>query len=100
MENQVMVMAISFLLLCRVGRSIVYSSKEVVVLQVMLLLVVLMGWKYTKVFLSSIRGMNTVLMKMNYSIMMLLVLGGTRFGGVEAMLVLIMIGRVMPIVVS
>jgi len=32
MENQIVVMVISFLLLCRVGGSIVYNSKEIIVL--------------------------------------------------------------------
>jgi len=42
-ENQIMVIIISFLLLCGVRRSMIYSSKEMIVLQITLILVVLMG---------------------------------------------------------
>jgi len=83
-----------------VGGSIIYNSKEMVVLQVMMLLVVLMGWKYTKVFFNNMGGMNMTLMKINYSVVMLIVLGRTGFRGVESMFVLVMIGGLMPIVNS
>jgi len=100
MENQMVVMMISFLLLCGVGGSIIYNSKEIIILQSIILLVVLIGWKYTKVFFNNMRGMNVSLMKMSYSIMMLIVLGRTRFRGVELILVLVMVGRLIPVVNS
>lgn len=100
MDNQVIVIVMSFLLLCGVGRSIVYNSKEMVVLQMIFMLVVLMRWKYTKVFFNNMGGISINLMKMNYSIIMLYILGGTGFRRVELMLVLIIIGRLMPIVSS
>jgi len=100
MENQIVVIVISFLLLCRVGRSIIYNSKEIIVLQIIILLIVLIGWKYTKVFFNNMGGMNITLMKMNYSIVMLLVLGGTGFGRTELILVLVMIRRLIPVVNS
>lgn len=43
MENQVMVMVISFLLLCGVGGSLVYNSKEIIVFQMLLMVVVFVG---------------------------------------------------------
>jgi len=46
------------------------------------------------------RGMNTNLIKMNYSIVMLIVLGGTGFRGVELILVLVMVRGLMPVVNS
>jgi len=100
MESQMVVIVISFLLLCGVGRSMVYSSKEIIVLQVIMLLVVLIGWKYTKVFFNNMGGVNFNLIKMNYSIVILIVLGGTGFRGMELMLVLVMVRRLMPIVNS
>jgi len=100
MENQIVVMVISFLLLCGVGRSIVYNSKEMIVLQVIILLIVLIGWKYTKVFFNNMGGVNFNLIKINYSIVMLTVLGGTGFRGMELMLVLIIVRRLIPIVNS
>jgi len=100
MENQIVVIVISFLLLCRVRGSIIYSSKEMIVLQVIILLVVLIGWKYTKVFFNNMGGMNVTLMKMNYSIAMLLVLGGTGFRRVELILVLVMVRGLIPVVNS
>jgi len=78
----------------------IYNSKEIIVLQVIILLVVLMGWKYTKVFFNNMRGMNISLIKMNYSIVMLMVLGGTRFRRVELMLVLVMVRGLIPVVNS
>jgi len=86
--------------LCRVGGSIIYNSKEIIVLQIIILLVVLIGWKYTKVFFNNMGGMNVTLMKMNYSIIMLIVLGGTGFRRVELILVLVMVGGLMPVVNS
>jgi NADH:ubiquinone oxidoreductase subunit 5 (subunit L)/multisubunit Na+/H+ antiporter MnhA subunit len=99
-ENQMVVIVMSFLLLCGVRRSMVYNSKEIIVLQIVILLVVLIGWKYTKVFFNNIRGMNTNLIKMNYSIVMLVVLGGTGFRRMELILVLVIVGGLIPIVNS
>jgi len=45
-------------------------------------------------------GMNVNLMKMNYSIIILVMLGGTGFGGVELILILIMVRRLIPVVKS
>jgi len=100
MENQIVVMVMSFLLLCRVRGSIIYNSKEIIVLQIIMLLVVMIGWKYTKVFLNNIGGLNTSLMKMNYSMVILVVLGRTGFRRVELILVLVIIGGLIPIVNS
>jgi len=93
-------MVISFILLCGVRGSMIYSSKEMIVLQVMLVLVVLMRWKYTKVFFNSIGGMNVSIIKISYSVIILFALGGTGFGGVEFVLILIIVGGVIPIVNS
>jgi len=43
MDNQMIVMVISFLLLCGVGGSMIYNSKEMVLLHIILILVVLIG---------------------------------------------------------
>jgi len=100
MENQIVVMTMSFLLLCGVRRSIIYNSKEIIILQIVMLLVVLIGWKYTKVFFNNMGGMNINLMKMNYSIVILIVLGRTGFRRVELILVLAIIRRLIPVVNS
>jgi len=44
--------------------------------------------------------MNTGLMKINYSLLILMVMGGTGFRGVELMSVLIMVRRLIPIINS
>jgi len=44
--------------------------------------------------------MNINLMKINYSMMMLIVLGRTGFRGVELIFVLVIIGRLIPVVNS
>jgi len=46
------------------------------------------------------RGMNLRLIKINYSIVILTVLGGTGFRGVELILVLVMVRGLMPVVNS
>jgi NADH:ubiquinone oxidoreductase subunit 5 (subunit L)/multisubunit Na+/H+ antiporter MnhA subunit len=96
-DNQVIVMIMSFLLLCGIGGSMIYNSKEIIVLQTVLLLIVLIGWKYTKTFFHGISGMSNSLIKINYSIIIIRVLGRTGFGGVELMLVLVILGRLIPI---
>lgn len=100
MENQVMVMVISFLLLCGVGGSLVYNSKEMVVFQILLIVIVFVGWKYTKIFFNSVSGNRNNLVKIQYSICIIFVAGGSGFRGVELMTVLIMVGRIMPILNS
>jgi len=52
------------------------------------------------VFLFNAGGLNTILMKMSYSIIMLIVIGGTRFRGVELVRILIITGGLLPIVNS
>jgi len=99
-ENQIIVIVLSFLLLCGIRRSMIYNSKEIIVLQIIILLIVLIGWKYTKVFFNNMGGMNSNLIKMNYSIVMLVVLGRTGFGRTELILLLIIVRRLMPIVNS
>jgi len=44
--------------------------------------------------------MNTGLIKINYSLLILMVMGGTGFRGVELILVLIMIRGLIPIINS
>jgi len=100
MDNQMIVIVMSFMLLCGVRGSMVYNSKEIVVLQVMLILVVMIGWKYTKVFFNNMGGINVSLKKMSYSVVMLFILGGTGFGRVELILVLVIVGGLIPIVNS
>lgn len=75
----------------------IYNSKEMIVLQVMLLLVVFIGWKYTKMFFHGISRISNGLMKMNYSIVIMIILGRTGFRGVEFILVLVMLGRLIPV---
>jgi len=99
-ENQIVVMVMSFLLLCGVRGSMIYNSKEMIVLQAIILLVVLIGWKYTKVFFNNIGGISMSLMKMNYSIVILVVLGRTGFRGVELIFVLVIARGLMPILNS
>lgn len=43
LEKQVIVILISFLLLCGIGGSLVYNSKEIIVFQFLLVLVVILG---------------------------------------------------------
>jgi glucan phosphoethanolaminetransferase (alkaline phosphatase superfamily) len=85
------VMRLSFLLLARVGRSIIYSSKEYIVIQLVAFLIVIIGWNYTKSFFRNLSyyGINRRLM--NFSAILLLFMRGSGFGGVDMMSVLFMV---------
>lgn len=50
------VIAIAFLLLTGVGGSMIFGSKEGVVLEMVSLFVVIVGWKYSKVFFNQLGG--------------------------------------------
>lgn len=100
MENQVMIMVISFLLLCGVGRSLVYNSKEMIVFQILLIVVVFVRWKYTKIFFNSISGNGNSLVKIQYSMCIIFVIGGSGFRGIELMVILVMIRGMIPILNS
>jgi len=52
------------------------------------------------VFFNNIGGINVNLIKMNYSVIMLMVIGRTRFRRVEIILVLVMIRGLIPVVNS
>jgi len=97
-ENHMII--ISFLLLSGVGGSIVYNSKEIIILQIVLVFVVLVGWKYTKVFFSNVGGLNVSVMKMNYSIILLGIIRGSGFGGMELLTLMVMLGGLIPVVNS
>jgi len=49
-------MAIAFLLLTGIRRSIVFGSKERVVLEIVSIFVVIIRWKYSKVFFNQFGG--------------------------------------------
>jgi len=100
MEIQVIIIMISFLLLCGVGGSLIYNSKEMVILQVLLVIVIFVGWKYTKVFISGVGRTNGGLVKMKWSVCMIFVSGRSGFRGMEMVITLMMIGRVIPVLNS
>jgi len=100
MENQIMVMILSFLLLCGIGGSLVYNSKEMIMFQMLLVLIVLIRWKYTKIFLHSVSGLRNSLVKIRYSIYLIFALGGSGFRRVESITLLVMVGRMIPILNS
>jgi len=93
-------MRISFIILIGVGGSLVYNSKEVVIFQVILMVVIFIRWKYTKSFLNVVSGMGNGLIKISYSIVLIFVLGGSGFTSVEVMVVALIARALMPIVPS
>jgi len=76
-------MNLSFLLLCGVGGSIIFSSKEFILLEFVGLIVIVIGWNYSKVFLSNMSSYDSTITLMNCSILLLLVIGRSRFGGLD-----------------
>jgi len=96
-DNQVMIMVLSFLLLSGVGGSLIYNSKEIIVFQILMLIVVYIRWKYTKVFFNRVSGMGVVLIKISYSTVMIFVLGGSGFGGVDMMTIVVIMGCIAPL---
>jgi len=100
MENRIGVILLSFLLLCRVGRSMVYNSKEMILLNMTMMLVIAIGWKYTKVFLNGISRINTSMLTMSYSSIILVFLRRSGFGRVDFVSVLILVRGVICLVNS
>jgi len=78
-------MNLSFLLLCGVGRSIIFSSKEFILLEFVRLIVIVVRWNYSKVFLNSVSSYDSTITLINCSILLLLVMGGSGFSGLDLM---------------
>jgi uncharacterized membrane protein len=95
-----LVIILSFLLLCAIGRSIIYSSKELIVLQAIMILIVLVGWKYSKSFFNGSGSYRMSLLKMSKSIMMIFVVGGSGFAGVEMVTLVVFTGGLLFLVSS
>jgi len=100
LDNQVVMMGMSFIILMGVGGSLVYNSKEIIIFQVILIIVVFVRWKYTKSFLNVVSGMNNGLIKISYSIVLIFMLGGSGFASMEVIVIALIAGALMPIVSS
>jgi len=85
---ELMVMNISFLVLCGVGGSMVFSSKEFILMEFLGLVVIVIRWGYSKTFLSNAGFYNSTMTIMNCSAALLVMVGGSGFSGVDQMSVL------------
>jgi hypothetical protein len=52
-------MVMAFVILCRVGGSLVGASKEYIILSFMGIVVIVMGWGYSKNFMNNLDGINS-----------------------------------------
>jgi hypothetical protein len=80
---EIMIINLSFLLLCGVRGSIIFNSKEFVLLEFAGILVVVLGWNYSKAFFSNISSYNGVVTLMSFSSSLLLLIGGSGFSGLD-----------------
>lgn len=76
-------MNLSFLLLCGIGGRIIFSSKEFILLEFVRVLIVVVGWNYSKTFFSNISSYNTAITLMGSSSLLLLSMGGSGFSGLD-----------------
>jgi len=88
-------MVIAFLILTGVGRSMVFGSKEAVVLEIVSLFIVLIGWKYSKVFFGQVRGYMSGVNVIRIGLSLYIFLGGWGYNDVEIVSVVLMIGGVL-----
>jgi len=94
------VMVLSFLVLAGVGGGLIYHSKEMVILQILIMVVIWTGWSYTKQFISAISRMNSNMLKISWSLVLLFVLGRSRIPGIEVVSVLLVMGMINPLFIT
>lgn len=80
---ELIVMNMCFLLLCGVRGSIVFSSKEFILLEFVRVAVIVVRWSYSKTFLHNTSGYNCVMTVMNSSGLLLLLSRGSGFSGLD-----------------
>jgi NADH:ubiquinone oxidoreductase subunit 5 (subunit L)/multisubunit Na+/H+ antiporter MnhA subunit len=80
---EMMIMNLSFLLLCGIGRGIIFSSKEFIMLEFVRVLVIVVRWNYSKVFFSNVSSYNTTMTLIRCSSLLLLLVGRSRFSGLD-----------------
>lgn len=73
-------------MLCGVGRSLVSASKEYILLGVFGIVVIIMGWGYSKNFMNNVdRGVGKYMLDSRFLVLML-VMGGSSFMSMETVL--------------
>ncbi|MBP94371.1 hypothetical protein CMK18_00285 [Candidatus Poribacteria bacterium] len=87
----IFVMSIAFIILCGVGRSLVGSSKEYVILSFMRVVVIVMGWRYSKNFLNNVDGINSKYMMDIRFLPLIFVMRGLGFMSVDVVIIGIVI---------
>jgi NADH:ubiquinone oxidoreductase subunit 5 (subunit L)/multisubunit Na+/H+ antiporter MnhA subunit len=80
---EMIIMNLSFLLLCGIGRGIVFSSKEFILLEFVRVSIIVVGWNYSKTFFSNISSYNTVITLMGSSSLLLLLIRGSGFSRLD-----------------
>lgn len=73
----VMVIVWSFFILCRVGRSVVMLTKEQIVMIVVRILIVAIGWNYTKNFTNISDGINKNVVISNFWYLLIFIRGSS-----------------------
>lgn len=100
MSLEMMIMNLSFLLLCGIGGGILFSSKEFILLEFVGTLVAVLGWNYSKSFFSSVSAYDTSITLMGSSSLLLLLLGGSGFAGSDIFSMLLLACLVMFLINS
>lgn len=82
---------LSFIILCGVGGSLVGASKEYVLLSVYGVVVIVMGWGYTKSFINNMDGGTNKYMVDAIFLSLLFVVGGMGFLSLEVVVMVFVI---------
>jgi len=87
----IFVIVLAFVMLCGVGGSLVSASKEYVVLSMIRVVIIVIGWRYSKNFLNNIDGVASKYILDYRFLPLIFVRGGIRFVTVDV----VMLGVVM-----
>lgn len=102
MNNIVMIICLRFLLLCGIGRGLINSSKENIVILIIGLIIVMVGWNYTKSFFTNISGNVHGYIMINIMLVLIFGTGGIRFdlNGAIGVIHIIMISAILNLSLS
>jgi hypothetical protein len=84
-------MILSFLVLCRVRGSLVGASKEYILLSVYGLVIMVMGWRYTKNFINNMDGSTSKYLIDVRFLALIFMVGGTSFMSLDAVMMVFVI---------
>jgi NADH:ubiquinone oxidoreductase subunit 5 (subunit L)/multisubunit Na+/H+ antiporter MnhA subunit len=82
----IFIIVMAFVILCRVGGSLVGASKEYIILSFMRVVVVVIGWGYSKNFMNNMDGVNHKYILDGGFILLMFLMGGLTFISLEVVI--------------